>query len=89
MLFYVAILGMAASGIGMLAQSGAGAVLFGASVEPLPDFAEFLPRVPHGVGARFMLALFALHAGAALYHHFIKRDGMIWRMWFGSKSKGA
>lgn len=88
-LFYVVILGMIASGIGMLALSGAGGVLFGVSAEPLPDFTEFLPRVPHGLGARLMLALFALHAGAALYHHFIKRDGLIWRMWFGSKGKGA
>ena len=88
-LFYVVILGMVASGIGMLALSGAGGVLFGANAEPLPDFSEFLPRVPHGLGARLMLALFALHAGAALYHHFIKRDGLIWRMWFGSTGKGA
>ena len=88
-LFYIVILGMAASGIGMLASSGAGGVLFGASTEPLPDFAEYLPRVPHGLGARLMLALFVLHAGAALYHHFIKRDGLIWRMWFSSKDKGA
>ncbi len=88
-LFYVVILGMAASGIGMLALSGAGGVLFGASPEPLPNFSEFLPRVPHGLGARLMLALFALHSGAALYHHFIKRDGLIWRMWFSSRSKGA
>ncbi|WP_390911299.1 cytochrome b/b6 domain-containing protein [Pseudosulfitobacter sp. SM2401] len=88
-LFYVVILGMAASGIGMLALSGAGGVLFGAGTEPLPDFTEFLPRMPHGLGARLMLALFALHAGAALYHHFIKRDGLIWRMWLGSKGKGT
>lgn len=88
-LFYVVILGMAASGIGMLALSGAGGVLFGESLQPLPNFSEFLPRVPHGLGARLMVALFALHAGAALYHHFIKRDGLIWRMWFGSENNGA
>lgn len=88
-LFYVVILGMAASGIGIMALSGAGSILFGANADPLPDFSQFLPRGPHGLGARLMLALFALHAGAALYHHFIKRDGLIWRMWFGSGNKGA
>lgn len=88
-LFYVVILGMAASGIGIIALSGAGSILFGADVGPLPDFSEFLPRTPHGLGARLMLALFALHAGAALYHHFIKKDGLIRRMWFGSNDKGA
>ena len=77
MLFYVVILGMAVSGIGIVALSGAGDILFGESADPLPDFSAFLPRVPHGLGARLMLALLVLHAGAALYHHFIKRDGRI------------
>ena len=87
-LFYVVILGMVASGIGTIVLSGAGGILFGAEAGPLPDFSEFLPRVPHGLGARLMVALFLLHAGAALYHHFIKGDGLIWRMWFGSHDKG-
>lgn len=83
-LFYIVILGMAASGIGIVALSGAGGILFGAEAGPLPDFTEFLPRVPHGLGARLILLLFVLHASAALYHHFIKGDGLIWRMWFRS-----
>ena len=87
-LFYVVILGMAASGIGLLTLSGAGSVLFGASAGPLPDFTDFLPRGPHGLGARLMLALLVLHAGAALYHHFIKGDGLLWRMWFGARNTG-
>lgn len=87
-LFYIVILGMAASGIGMLALSGAGAILFSSAAGPLPDFTAFLPRVPHGLGGRLMVALFTLHAGAALYHHFIKKDGLIWRMWFRSKGEG-
>ncbi len=81
-LFYVVILGMAASGIGMMAASGAGEILFGAVDAPLPDFSKYLPRVPHGLGARLMVILLALHAGAALYHHFIKKDGLLWRMWY-------
>lgn len=87
-LFYIVILGMAASGIGILALSGAGGILFGAQAGPLPDFMEFLPRGPHGLGARLMLALFAFHAGAALYHQFIKKDGLIWRMWFRQDNTG-
>ena len=82
--FYIVILGMVASGIGMVILSGAGSVLFGGSETELPNFREFLPRVPHGLGARAMLVLLILHVGAALYHHFIKKDGLIWRMWFGS-----
>ncbi len=82
-LLYIVILGMAASGIGMFVLSGAGAILFGGAEGVLPDFGTFAPRVPHGLGARAMVALFVLHSGAALYHHFVKRDATLKRMWFG------
>lgn len=80
-LFYIVILGMIASGIGMFALSGAGPVIFGGE-GALPDFWKYPPRVPHGIGARLLLALLAFHAGAALYHHFGHRDGLLQRMWF-------
>jgi cytochrome b561 len=81
-LFYVVILGMIASGIGMLALSGAAPMIFGGEGALLPDFWKYPPRLPHGIGARLLLALFVLHAGAALYHHFGRRDGLLGRMWF-------
>ena len=81
-LFYVVILGMAASGIGMLALSGAGAILFGGAEGQLPDFWNYKPRTPHGIGARIMIALLIIHTGAALHHHFIRKDGLLRRMWF-------
>ncbi len=84
-LFYVVILGMTASGIGMFVLSGAADVVFGASDAQLPDFTKYKPRAPHGIGARSIVALFILHTGAALYHHFIKRDGLLGRMWFRQK----
>ncbi|MHA6940133.1 cytochrome b/b6 domain-containing protein [Ralstonia pseudosolanacearum] len=37
----------------------------------------------HGIGARLLLLMALVHAGAALYHHFIRRDGLLRRMWFG------
>ena len=81
-LFYVVILGMAASGIGMMVLSGAGDIVFGGASGPLPDFGNYAPRAPHGIGARVMIALLVLHAGAALYHHFFLKDGLIGRMWY-------
>jgi len=80
-LFYIVILGMIASGIGMVALSGAGPVIFGGE-GTLPDFWKVPPRVPHGIGARLLLALLVLHTGAALYHHFVRHDGLLGRMWF-------
>jgi cytochrome b561 len=81
-LFYVVIFSMAASGIGLMILSDAGAVLFRGADAILPNFYDYLPRVPHGIGARGMVALLALHIGAALYHHFIKKDGLIGRIGF-------
>ncbi len=81
-LFYVVILGMSASGIGMMVLSGAGDVLFGSSGEKLPNFEDYLPRGPHGIGARLMLVLLAFHIGAALYHQIIIKDKLFARMWF-------
>ncbi|MGI9570766.1 MAG: cytochrome b, partial [Desulfobulbia bacterium] len=83
LLFYVVILGMGASGIGMLVLSGAGPIIFGSVEGQLPNFWDFKPRVPHGIGARVLIALLIFHTSAALYHHFIRRDGLLWRMWYG------
>ena len=77
----VVIFGMIASGIGMMVLSGGGPAVFGDPGAVMPDFHEVLPRAPHGLGARLLVALFALHAGAALYHHFIQRDATLKRMW--------
>ncbi|MGY6710099.1 MAG: cytochrome b [Rhizobiaceae bacterium] len=84
-LFYVVILGMAASGIGMMVLSGAGPAVFGGTGAELPNFMQYPPRIPHGLGANLLIALLIAHVGAALYHHFIRRDGLLWRMWYGRR----
>lgn len=81
--FYVVILGMAASGIGMLVLSGAGAILFANAPGMLPDFWNYPPRIPHGIGGRALVALLVLHVGAALYHQFVLRDHIFARMGIG------
>lgn len=86
-LFYIGILGMAASGIGMMLLSGAGPQIFDGSTAALPNFWDYKPRVPHGIGGRALAVLFIVHVGAALYHHFILRDALLRRMWFGPRSK--
>lgn len=81
-LFYVVILGMAASGIGIMVLSGAGPIIFGGDASAIPNFWEYKPRTPHGIGARLIILLFVFHAGAALYHHIFLKDGLLRRMWF-------
>lgn len=67
--------------------SGFPVVVFG--VLPLPDFvpadkalAEVI-KPWHGALAYTLAALVALHALAALKHHWIDRDGLLLRMWPG------
>ncbi|MFN0190895.1 MAG: cytochrome b [Aestuariivirga sp.] len=82
-LFYVAIIGLAASGIAMFILSGAGEILFGTSTSPLPDFWNYSPRYGHAILARLMVLLLVLHVGAALYHQFVRGDRLLARMGLG------
>jgi cytochrome b561 len=83
LLFYVVIIGLAASGIGMTVLSGAGPIVFGGAPGSLPDFWSVPPRVPHGIGVRVLIALLILHVGGALYHHFVRGDRLMARMGVG------
>jgi cytochrome b561 len=80
-LFYLAIVAMAATGIGTMVLSGAGPILFGGTAGPLPDLMQLQPRIEHGIGARLLLGLLAIHTGAAFYHHFVRHDATLRRMW--------
>ena len=47
---------------------------------PLPAGAHELAEGGHGLIAWLGIALFLLHVAGALRHHFLIRDGLIWRM---------
>ena len=78
---YVAILVMVASGIGMVALSGAAPTIFGGGM--LPDFDDLAPYDAHELVSRLLIVLAIGHIGAALFHQFVKRDGLIGRMGVG------
>ena len=81
-LLYLFLLGMAASGLGLFQQVDLPAVF--SAAKPYPsNFFEYLPRMGHGLTSWLLLALVALHFGAAMYHQFIKKDNLLARMWFG------
>ncbi|OAK92511.1 cytochrome B561 [Ralstonia pseudosolanacearum] len=79
---YILALVMIASGIGMMVLSGAGPAVFGVPGALLPNSFDYPPRGLHGRGAFLLVALLVFHAGAALYHQFIRRDGLLRRMWY-------
>jgi cytochrome b561 len=39
----------------------------------------------HGLSWSLLLLLLLVHVGAALYHQFLRRDGLFARMWFGRR----
>lgn len=62
-----------------------GVITLPALLEPGSGFHEFLEEA-HEVSVNALIALVVLHAAAALYHHFVLRDAVLWRM-LGPKPK--
>ena len=84
-LLYLALLVMVASGVAMLALSGAVPRIFGGGA--LPDFSGLPPFFAHSLVSKLLLVLVLGHVGAALHHHFIRRDGLLARMAFGARPR--
>ncbi len=95
-LFYVLIIGIPLSGWAMVSSSmrNAPIVWYGLFEWPKIGFLAALPPdqkktwghnfgETHELLAYFAIALIALHVGAALYHHYIRRDGVLRRMLAG------
>lgn len=82
-LLYALILIMGASGVAMLALSGAAEILFLGQPGPLPDFHAFPPRAAHGLASWLLIGLIAVHIGAALYHQIMLGDRLLARMGLG------
>lgn len=78
---YAAILIMVASGIAMVALTGAAPQIFGGGT--LPDFDATPPFAAHGIVSKLLFVAILGHIGAALWHQFVKRDGLIGRMRLG------
>lgn len=81
-LLYLFLIGMAVSGLGLFQMANLPAVFSGAAPYPA-NFFDYLPRMGHGLLSWLVLALVALHFGAAMFHQFIKKDNLLGRMWFG------
>jgi len=84
-LLYVAVLGMAGSGVVMALQADLPTILFGRGGALPADFWIFPLRSVHYLVSRLLMALIALHVAGALYHTLILRDGLLRRMVFGRR----
>jgi cytochrome b561 len=84
-LFYVAVLGMALSGIVMALQTGLPAIVFAGHGTLPADFWVYPIRTVHYLFSRLLMALIALHLAGVLYHSLILKDGLLRRMFFGRR----
>lgn len=84
-LFYVVLIGLPLGGWAASSAAGREITWFGLfnwPLLPLPQSRELAGSFMdlHGLGAKVMYVLLALHIGAALKHHFIDRDNVLHRM---------
>ena len=85
-LLYGLVLAMAGSGLATANAAGLPGIVFGGSGAPLPDdFGIYTPRLVHGTIATLLGLFVLLHIAAALFHQFVRKDGLFSRMWFGPR----
>lgn len=85
--FYALIFIVAGSGMAMSLMAGLPDIVFFGSGEPLPEsFWDYPPRYVHGIATKLLAALIVLHIAAALWHQFVKKDGLMARMRFGGRN---
>jgi cytochrome b561 len=88
--FYLLVLLMAGSDLATAVLAGLNRSVFQGTGEPLPPSFEAYPSfVAHGYFALLLAGFVILHVVAALYHQFVRNDGLFRRMWFGRRETGG
>ncbi|HCH22781.1 MAG TPA: cytochrome B [Oceanospirillaceae bacterium] len=80
-LLYVLILAVAGSGVAMAVAVDLPAVIAGQAMLP-ESFQHLGARTAHGILTKLLALTILGHIAAALYHHFILKDGLLRRMRF-------
>jgi cytochrome b561 len=84
---YILVFLMVASGIGISVSAGLPEIVFFGADTPLPEsFDHLAPRAAHGVISKLLALTILAHIAGWAYHQFKLKDGLISRMWFGSRS---
>ncbi len=84
--FYLVVIAMVASGMALSFAAGLPDIVFGGSGAPLPEnFWDYTPRAVHGLLATLLWIMIAAHVAAAAWHQWVRRDGLLGRMWFGPR----
>lgn len=80
---YILAFTMALSGMTFARASGLPDAVFGSGA--MPAAFDHPARTVHGIASKLLMAFIALHIAAALWHQFIRRDGLMARMWFAPR----
>jgi superoxide oxidase len=87
LVLYVVMLGMPLGGWLILSAAGKPIPYFGMELPPLvapdKDLAKAVKEIHETVGV-VALYLIGLHAFAGLFHHYVRRDNALRRLWFGA-----
>jgi len=84
---YLLVFAMVGSGLGIAFSANLFEIAFGGTGLKLPaDFSGISARTAHGVIAWLITLLVAMHVIGWGYHQFIRKDGLISRMWFGRRT---
>src|SRR5258708_37977619 len=87
--FYVLVLLMVGRGYTTAILSRLNRSVFQGTGEALPPSFEIYPSfVAHGCNALLLAVFIILHVLAALYHQFVRKDGLLRRMWVGRRALG-
>lgn len=73
---------MCASGIATSVYFGLPGIVFGGTGTLPETFDTFGARTVHGIVAKVLMAVIALHIAAGLWHWLVKKDGVIGRVGF-------
>jgi cytochrome b561 len=85
--FYALVFGMAATGLATALLAGLFPIVYGHSGAPLPhSFLVYPTRIAHGIIGWTLAILVGLHIVAVLFHQFVKKEGVLRRMWFGRRT---
>lgn len=84
--YYVVVIAMSASGLGIAYLAGLPAIVFGGSGTPLPaDFNDLVPRTAHGILGTVLGLMILAHIAAGFWHHYRLKDNIFARMRFGRR----
>ena len=89
-LFYLVVILMGVSGLATASMTGLPEIVFGNSGLPLiASFDDLPPRIAHRALGIVLSILIIGHVFAFLYHQYVRKDGLLTRMWFGRRSENS